>query len=86
MRNLVIGSIIFLTIALIYGTVAQVDLSGAKGEAILNEINTPGLTINNSANVALGSSENVSIPSPTSQLDQMSQDVLFGDLSGWLPS
>ncbi len=54
MRNLVIGSIILLTMALIYGAIAQVDLSGAKGEAVLNEINTPGLTINTSANVALG--------------------------------
>lgn len=86
MRNRVIGSIILLTMALIYGAVAQVDLSGAKAEAILNEINTPGLTINTSANVAPGVSVNVSVASPLSQLDQMSQEVLFGDMSGWLPS
>jgi hypothetical protein len=59
MRNRVIGSIILLTIALTYGAIAQVDLSGAKAEAVLNEVNTPGLTINTSANVAIGGSENV---------------------------
>ena len=85
MRNLVIGSIIILTIALIYGASAQVNLSGANGETVLNDLSTPGLAINTSANVVLGSSETGSMDSTQNQLDQMSQQVLFGDEGGWLP-
>jgi len=83
MRNLVIGGLIIL--AFICGAIAQVDLSGPNGEAVLNVVNTPGLTINTSANM---SSVNVSMGSPLTQSEQIfaDQQVLAGDLGGWISS
>ncbi len=88
MRKWVICGIILLALALNYGAIAQVDLSGANGQAILNRIATSAPITNISTNASLWSWGNIPMGYTLNQTGQLvpTQNVLHNDFGGWVPS